>query len=157
MHLTETSLPCRLHHVGITVIDLPRSIQFWSELTGGEHSEIARLAAPHLATLLGYPDVALEIATVAVSETLTIELLHYVSEQAEPYPQGTAHPGNVHICFDVDDMKASWEHAVNCGAVPVSSRPVVIPEGPSRGGQVAYLRTVDGASIELRAIPERHA
>jgi catechol 2,3-dioxygenase-like lactoylglutathione lyase family enzyme len=154
MHLTAAAPPRRLHHVGITVNDLRRSIRFWSELTGGDPSEIKRVAAPFLATLVGYPDVVLEIATVAVSETLMIELLQYVTEPAEPYPPGTEHPGNVHICFEVDDMQASWQHAVDCGAVPVSSRPVVVTDGPQRGAQFAYLRTVDGASIELRAVPD---
>jgi catechol 2,3-dioxygenase-like lactoylglutathione lyase family enzyme len=155
MHLATGSRPRHLHHVGITVNDLPRSIKFWCELTGGHSSEIKTLAAPHLSTLLGYTDAVLEMAMVTVSDTLMLELLQYVSEQAEPNPPGTAHPGNVHICFDVDDMEASWQHAVDCGAVPVSSRPVVIADGPNAGGQVAYLRTVDGASIELRAIPSR--
>ncbi|MBM7789624.1 VOC family protein [Tenggerimyces flavus] len=141
--------PRRLHHVGITVNDLPRSVRFWAELTGGTASEIKTVDAPHLSTLLDYRDVRLQVATVKVSETLTIELLRYVSEPADPYDPGTAHPGNVHVCFDVDDMSASWEHAVRCGAVPVGDGPVDVPSG----GQLAYLRTVDGASIELRAIP----
>jgi catechol 2,3-dioxygenase-like lactoylglutathione lyase family enzyme len=143
----------RLNHVGITVNDLDRSIKFWVELTGGRPSEPKLVDAPHLSELLGYDKVRLRVATVAVSEALTIELLQYISEPAEPYEPGTAHPGNVHVCFDVDDMAASWRHALRCGATPVGASPVVIPDGPAAGGQLAYLRTVDGACVELRSMP----
>jgi catechol 2,3-dioxygenase-like lactoylglutathione lyase family enzyme len=122
-------------------------------LTGGTASEAKTVDAPHLSELLDYRGVVLQVATVKVSEHLTIELLQYDSEPAEPYDPGTAHAGNVHICFDVDDMQAFWEHAVRCGATPVSAAPVVIPSGPQQGGSLAYLRTPDGASIELRAMP----
>lgn len=146
-------VPGPLHHVGITVKDLHRSVRFWTDLTGGTPSEAKTVDAPHLSPLLDYHDVVLEVATVNVSDHLTIELLRYVSEPAEPYDPGTAHPGNVHICFDVDDIQGFWEHAVRCGATPVSEGPVVIASGPQQGGGLAYLRTPDGASIELRSMP----
>ena len=139
----------RLNHVGITVNDLDRSVRFWVDLTGGQQTEPRTVDAPHLSALLGYENVTLRVATVVVSDALTIELLQYVSEAAEPYDPGTAHPGNVHICFDVADMHAAWEHAVACGATSVGESPVVLPNG----GYLAYLRTVDGACIELRAMP----
>lgn len=139
----------RLNHVGITVNDLDRSAQFWVELTGGRQTEPRTVDAPHLSALLGYENVELRVATVVVSDALTIELLQYLSEHAEPYDPGTAHPGNVHICFDVADMQAAWEHAVRCGATSVGASPVAIPSG----GQLAYLRTPDGACIELRSMP----
>ncbi len=143
----------RLHHVGITVGDLPRAIRFWTELTGGTAGEVRKLDAPHLAALTGYPDVVLEVAMVEVAAALTIELVRYHSESAEPYDPGTAHAGNVHICFDVDDMAASWDRAVRCGAAPVGDGPVVLTTGPQAGGRIAYLRAIDGVTIELRAMP----
>lgn len=139
----------RLNHVGITVNDLDRSVRFWVDLTGGRQTEPRTVDAPHLSALLGYENVALRVATVVASDALTIELLQYVSEPAEPYDPGTAHPGNVHICFDVADIQAAWEHAVSCGATSVGASPVALPGG----GYLAYLRTVDGACIELRAMP----
>jgi catechol 2,3-dioxygenase-like lactoylglutathione lyase family enzyme len=153
MSQTSGPVPGPLHHVGITVKDLKRSVRFWTDLTGGTASEIKTVDAPHLSTLLDYRDVVLDVATVKVSDHVTIELLGYVSEPAEPYDPGTAHPGNVHICFDVDDIQSFWEHAVRCGAMPVSDAPVSIASGPQAGGGLAYLRSPDGASIELRSMP----
>jgi catechol 2,3-dioxygenase-like lactoylglutathione lyase family enzyme len=142
-----------LHHVGITVSDLPRSVDFWSRLTGGTASEVMIINSAHIASLVGYPDVRLSVANVLVPGGLMIELLQYTSEDAEPYDPGTAHPGNVHLCFLVADMDEGWKHAVQCGAVPVGDGPVVIPDGPQAGGQLAYLRSVDAVSIELRSSP----
>jgi catechol 2,3-dioxygenase-like lactoylglutathione lyase family enzyme len=153
MNTPSRVLPGPLHHVGITVKNLQQSVAFWRDLTGGAASDIKTVDAPHLSTLLDYRDVVLQVATVKVSDHLVIELLRYVSEPAAPYDPGTAHPGNVHICFDVEDIQAFWDHAVRCGALPVSAAPVVIASGPQEGGGLAYLRTPDGASIELRSMP----
>ena len=109
--------------------------------------------APHLAALTGYPDVVLEVAMVEVSAALTIELVQYRSESAEPYDPGTAHAGNVHICFDVDDMSASWDRAVRVRRGAGRHRAGRAHRGPAAGGSIAYLRAIDGVTIELRAMP----
>jgi catechol 2,3-dioxygenase-like lactoylglutathione lyase family enzyme len=146
-----------LNHVGISVIRLEDSVKFWLALTGGSVSPVRVSDGAHIAALVGYEDAVLRVADVTTPEGLLIELLEYVSEGADPIPDGTAHPGNVHIAFDVDDMEQSWRHAVDCGAVPVGQGPVVIPSGRLAGAQFAYLRSIDGATIELRRDPERPA
>ena len=140
-----------LHHVGISVRQLDESIDFWLRLTGGSASPIRDTKGLHIDALVGYSNAHLRVADVTTPDGLSIELLEYVSEGAQPNPVGTAHPGNVHIAFDVDDMEQSWEHAVECGAIPVSERAVVIPTGRLAGAQFAYLRTPDGATVELRS------
>jgi catechol 2,3-dioxygenase-like lactoylglutathione lyase family enzyme len=140
----------QLHHIGITVTDLRRSIEFWTRLTTGVATQSRLLDAPHIGVLVGYQNVRILVANVIVADDLVLELLEYVSESAEPYDPATAHPGNVHICFDVSDIDAAWSHAVKCGAKPVSTEPVVVPSGPQKGSRLAYLRSIDGISIELR-------
>lgn len=141
-----------LNHVGISVKQLDASVDFWVRLTGGSASSVRVTQGPHIAALVGYDGVLLRTADVTTPDGLLIELLEYASEAAEPIPTGTAHPGNVHIAFDVHDMDASWQHAVDCGAVPVGSGPVAIPASQPAGAKYAYLRSIDGATIELRAL-----
>jgi catechol 2,3-dioxygenase-like lactoylglutathione lyase family enzyme len=137
-------------HVGITVSDLDSSVDFWTRLTGGELVARRLLDGPHIAELVGYPRQRIEIAIVTLPGGLELELLEYLDRDEAPYDPGTAHPGNVHVCFSVRDLGASWTHAVSCGAEPTSDRPVRVPVGPHEGAYVAYLRTPDGVSIELR-------
>ena len=144
-------------HVGITVSDLDRSIDFWTRLTGGELATRRLLDAPHIGELVGYPGERIEIALLELPGGLLLELLHYLDTDAEAYAPGTAHPGNVHICFTVKDLHASWSHAIECGARPASSQPVRVPVGPQEGAYVAYLQTPDGMSIELRQPPPASA
>lgn len=140
-----------LNHIGISVIELDASVRFWVSLTGGSVSPTRVTQGAHIDALVGYEGVSLRVADVTTPDGLSIELLEYVSEKSEPNPFGTAHPGNVHIAFDVLSMRQSWQHAVDCGAVPVSSGPVVIPSGKLEGAEFAYLRSIDGATIELRS------
>jgi catechol 2,3-dioxygenase-like lactoylglutathione lyase family enzyme len=137
-------------HVGITVADLDRSLDFWTRLTGAEVMTRRVLDAPHIGELVGYPGDRIEIALLELPGGLVLELLRYLDTDAQAYEPGTAHPGNVHVCFVVEDMHESWAHAIECGAKPASEQPVRVPVGPQEGAYVAYLQTPDGVSFELR-------
>jgi catechol 2,3-dioxygenase-like lactoylglutathione lyase family enzyme len=137
-------------HVGITVVDLDESIGFWTRLTGAEVTVRRLLDKPYIGTLVGYPAARIEIALLELPGGIRLELLRYFDRDEAAYEPGTAHPGNVHVCFVVDDLHRSWLHAIACGAEPASEEPVEIPAGPQKGGFVAYLQTPDGVAIELR-------
>jgi len=140
-------------HIGITVSDLDGSVDFWTKLTGGAVLGRRLLDGAHIGELVGYPGQQIEIALVELPGGLVLELLRYVGRDEEAYEAGTAHPGNVHVCFLVEDLHRSWEHAVACGAHPASEKPVRVPVGPQTGAYVAYLRTPDGVDVELRQPP----
>jgi catechol 2,3-dioxygenase-like lactoylglutathione lyase family enzyme len=144
-------------HVGITVADLDRAVDFWTRLTGAELAARRMLDAPHIGELVGYPGSRIEIAVLELPGGLGLELLHYLDTDARAYEPGTAHPGNVHVCFVVENMHESWAHAIECGAKPASEQPVRVPVGPQEGAYVAYLQTPDGVSIELRQPAPRRA
>jgi len=140
-------------HVGITVSDLDRSVDFWTRLTGGKLLTRRLLDGAHIGELVGYAGQRIEIALVELPGELVLELLRYVDRDEDAYEPGTAHPGNVHMCFLVEDLHWSWAHAIECGAEPASDEPVRVPVGPQTGAYVAYLQTPDGVAIELRQPP----
>lgn len=82
---------------------------------------------------------------------LALELLAYLDRSEAPYDSGTAHPGNVHVCLGVDDMEAA--HARACGGRGVSAAPIEVAAGPEAGTRLAYVRSPDGVTIELRQPP----
>lgn len=138
-----------VHHVGITVIDLDRSVAFWERLLGATARDRRTLQGPQLATLVGYADIRIESCWMDLPGGVALELLQYLDRDEAPYHPGTAHPGNVHVCLAVEDMDAAHAHAVACGATPVSERPIDVAAGPRAGSRLAYLRQLDGATIEL--------
>ncbi|HEX2023226.1 MAG TPA: VOC family protein [Acidimicrobiales bacterium] len=140
--------------MGITVVDLERSIGFWERLLGVASRDRALLAGPRLGGLLGYPaGLRIDSCWIDLPGGGALELLQYLGRDDAPYEEGTAHPGNVHLCLSVADMAAAHDRAVASGARPVGEGPIEVPAGPHAGLEIAYLRSPDGVTIELRRYP----
>lgn len=138
-----------VHHVGVSVADLGRSISFWERMLGVPVRDRRMLEGRQLGVLVGYPGVRVESCWFDLPGGLALELLQYLDRPEPPYDPGTAHPGNVHICLHVEDMAAAHAHAAACGARPVSAAPIEVARGPKAGTRIAYVRDPDGVTIEL--------
>ena len=141
-------------HIGVTVADLDRAVAFWERLLGTAGRDRDLLAGPRLGGLLGYPSgLRIKSCWIDLPGGGALELLQYLDRDEAALPDGTAHPGNVHVCLRVDDMAAAHGHAVACGARPVGEGPIEVAAGPNAGMRVAYLRDPDGVTLELRQVP----
>ena len=138
-----------IHHVGITVRDVDRSVAFWSAFLGVEPRWRQVLDAPYLGDVTGYPGINIDATVIDLPGGAILEILEYKHDEKTPNPPDTANPGNVHVCFQVDDIEAMWQHAIDCGASPVSPGPVLITRGPNTGVRGCYLRDPDGITFEL--------
>ena len=138
-----------VNHVGITVVDLDRTVVFWERLLGTAARDRRTLQGPQLATMVGYEGIRIDSCWIDLPGGVALELLQYLDRDEAPYDPGTAHPGNVHVCLAVDDMEAAHAHALACGATPVSERPIEVSAGPRAGTRLAYLRDLDGVTLEL--------
>ncbi|MEO5678357.1 MAG: VOC family protein [Acidimicrobiales bacterium] len=142
-----------VHHIGVTVVDLDRTVAFWERLLGATSRNRRLLDGPQLGTMVGYPGIRVDSCWVDLPGGVALELLQYLDRHDAPYDPGTAHPGNVHLCLHVADMDAAHAHAVACGATPVSERPIDVTAGPRAGSRLAYLRDLDGVTLELLQPP----
>ena len=138
-----------VHHVGVTVADLERSIAFWTRLLGVPDRDRRILDGPRLALLLGFPRVRVDSCWFDLPGGVALELLQYLEPVGTPRDPGTENPGNVHICLHVADIETAHAHVVAAGAVPVSPAPIDILQGPRAGSRIACLRDPDGVTIEL--------
>lgn len=143
----------RFHHAGVTVADLDRSLRFWERLLGVTAHHRTTLGGPRVGQLLGYPGAQIERCWLDLPGGVELELVQYLGRDDEPYAEGTAHPGNVHLCLIVDDMETARDHALACGAAPVGDGPIDVAAGPYAGGKVTYLRNPDGITLELLQVP----
>jgi catechol 2,3-dioxygenase-like lactoylglutathione lyase family enzyme len=156
MGVTEVAPPpvAGVHHVGMSVSDLDAALAFWRAFLGIEPRWRTVLDRPYLGRHVGYPGVEIDAAFVDLPGGIVLELLDYRVDGKAPNPEATANPGNVHLCFGVEDARAAWERAVAAGATPlVPEGPVEVDGGPNRGARAAYLRIHDGISIELFQSP----
>ena len=138
-----------VHHVGVTVADLDRSVAYWERLVGVTSRDRRTLQGPQLAGLVGYEGIRIDSCWIDLPGGVALELLRYLDRADAPHDPGTAHPGNVHVCLRVPDMDDAHAHAVACGATPVSREPIEVAAGPRAGTRLAYLRDPDGVTIEL--------
>lgn len=145
-----------MHHIGITVADLDRSLAFWQPFLGMRPRWRRILDAPYLARVVGYPGIRIDACLLDLPGGIILEMLHYLDRDEAPHDSATAHPGNVHICLNVDDIDTQWARAVSLGARPVSDAPVEVTAGPNAGARSAYLRDPDGITLELYQVPATH-
>lgn len=139
----------RVHHIGITVRDIDRSVQFWRSFLGVEPRWRQILDAPYLGRVTGYPGVNIDATVIDLPGGVVLEILNYLVDGKSPNPPETANPGNVHICLEVEDIDSMWDRAVSAGATPISPGPVEITAGPNIGVKACYLRDPDGITLEL--------
>jgi catechol 2,3-dioxygenase-like lactoylglutathione lyase family enzyme len=85
-----------------------------------------------------------------------LEILQYVSHPAPPTDRATNRPGNGHLCFRVDDVRAACAELRRQG-VTLVSEPTEITAGAHAGGWTVYLRDPDGFTVELYQGPSAAA
>jgi catechol 2,3-dioxygenase-like lactoylglutathione lyase family enzyme len=139
----------------MSVADLDEALAFWRAFLGTEPRWRTVLDRPYLGRHVGYPDVRIDAAFVDLPGGNVLELLDYDVAGKAAIADGTANPGNVHLCLAVDDARDAWDRAVAAGAQPlVPDGPVEIDGGPNRGARAAYLRIHDGITLELFQPPQ---
>ncbi len=143
----------RMHHIGITVTDVDRTLAFWGEFLGEEAKWHRILDGEYLGTITGYRGIHIDGAMIELPSGLILEALNYLTDDRTPNPPETANPGNVHICIETDDIDLAWQRAIDAGAVPTSPGPTPITVGPNTGARAGYLRDPDGITLELFQLP----
>jgi len=140
-----------IHHLGLTVADIERSIEFYRDTLG---MELIRrrpsVTAHYVAKQTGYAAVELNVASFRVSPNAkqTLEIVQYISNEGLPSDQATNCPGNSHLCILVDDLQECYDDLLAQG-VRFKSTPIEITEGPNQGGFVVYFNDPDGYTLEL--------
>ncbi|MBP86973.1 MAG: hypothetical protein CMJ64_09695 [Planctomycetaceae bacterium] len=141
----------RIHHLGVTVSDIDRAIEFYRDVLGMEVvGRRPSVKTDYVAQQTGYPDVELNVASFRISPTSeqTLEVVQYMSHVGESSNPATNQPGTSHLCLLVNDLRASYKDLAARG-VRFKSEPVTITAGPNKGGLVVYLFDPDGYTIEL--------
>jgi catechol 2,3-dioxygenase-like lactoylglutathione lyase family enzyme len=140
-----------IHHIGLTVSDIERSIVLYRDLLG---MALVR-RRPHVdndyvSLQTGFPGVVLNVASFKVSPESRqgIELVQYMNHTGPSRRPETNQAGISHLCLAVDDLRAFYEDLKGRGVI-FKSEPVTITAGPNAGGLVIYFLDPDGYTIEL--------
>ena len=140
-----------IHHLGMTVSDIERSIEFYRDLLGMELiGRRPSVTADYVAKQTGYDSVELNVASFRVGpgSKQSLEVVQYMTHAGEPSDGATNRAGNSHLCLLVDDLKTAVSELSEAG-VAFKSDPVEITAGPNNGGLVIYLSDPDGYTLEM--------
>jgi lactoylglutathione lyase len=143
-----------MHHVGLTVADIERSIRFYRDLLGMTLVRRRKADAEYIGMQTGCPGVCLDVASFqATSDNRqTLEVVQYVTNSGPVSEQATNRAGCAHLCLMIDDLRAAYD-ALRGQGVLFKTEPVAITSGPNQGGLTVYLFDPDGFTIELFQAP----
>lgn len=140
----------RLHHVGIPVASLERSVAWYTETLGLIANKTAPGSGEALSLAVEIPNTEMNVAFLAVGDHVLLELLEYTSPRGVPYELRNCDIGAVHVCFEVDDIVGAYEELSRAG-VKFNHPPIKLGEGAGdlAGYSFVYFRDPDGVQLEL--------
>lgn len=137
-----------LHHTGLTVSNLDRSLAFYRDVLGLELVMQQEKKGGYLAGITGYPDVHVRMAHLATPDGRRLELFEYVEPRGRERPVEPRDVGITHVCLVVDDVHEAYARVRAAGAEPFSE-PVLVDTGANTGAWGLYVRDPDGIVLEL--------
>jgi catechol 2,3-dioxygenase-like lactoylglutathione lyase family enzyme len=142
-----------LHHTGLTVADLDRSLHFWRDAMGMEVLFQQEKAGGYLEAIVGEPGAHVRMAHLAFGgQGPRIELFQYLAPSGGQHRLRPADVGFAHVCVACDDLDERLERLIAAGGRPFS-KPVEVDTGVNKGGRSVYLRDPDGHVVELERLP----
>jgi catechol 2,3-dioxygenase-like lactoylglutathione lyase family enzyme len=147
-----------IDHVGLTVTDLDRAVEFWCGRLGLRLLQRVTETDPDMASLIGEDSVELEIADLDAGDGRIIELIKYTRPAGRPVRARSSDPGSTHIALRVDDLDEALARLEGSGARQISRHPVLLhdPGGAWDGVACCYIADPDGIIVELVQRPRAH-
>src|SRR5260370_33899144 len=138
-----------IDHVGLTVADLDRALDFWCSRLG--FRLLNRVTGPDIASLIGEDSVELEIADLDGGDGQIIELIRYIRPAGRPIQARSSDPGSAHIAVRVDDIDTALERLRGSPGRQISRRPVLLddPGGAWDGVTCCYIADPEVNILEL--------
>lgn len=147
-----------LDHIGLTVLDLDRSIEFYCAVLDCVVQERAVIEGAEVDTVTGVAGAVIHTADLKLPDGSLLELLQYRSDSPATLVQRRFEAGHSHIAFRVDDVDAARNRALAAGAINCSL-PVTLNEPGSTWdrARVCYARDLDGRTLEFVERPQKPA
>ena len=132
-----------LHHTGLRVADLDRSLRFYHDLLGIPVRERVDGVGDEELRLAGWQGKSARIADLDLGEGRVLELIEL--ESATPPPAS-----EMHVALEVDDVREAYRLVTEAGYA-ARSEPITLHDaGPHwTGATLVYVTDPDGTAVEL--------
>jgi catechol 2,3-dioxygenase-like lactoylglutathione lyase family enzyme len=130
------------HHVGITVTDLDRAVEFYRDTFGLAVLDRFTVSGEGFSTGVGVPGATGQFAHLD-ADGVRVELIEYDPEGADAAAESVNQPGAKHLGLGVDDLDAFYE-GLDDGVETLSE-----PQTTSSGAHILFVRDPEGNLIEV--------
>jgi glyoxylase I family protein len=143
----------QIHHTGLTVSNLERTLAFWCDALGMEVVVQQDRRGGYFEAIVGEHDVDVRTAQIAFAgEGPRIELFEFRSPRGGRVALRTADVGFSHVCVTCADIDALLPRLLAAGG-EAAAEPVEVDSGVNAGGRGVYVRDPDGHVLELFTPP----
>lgn len=138
-----------IHHTGVVVHDLSRSIRFYERFLGGKLELLLEgLSGADIAHLHGLSQARFDLAFVAFGNT-RLELFEFeLPADGRRVEARGCDVGAVHIAFEVDDVRGTYRWFESAG-VRCAAPPLAVMDREGGEHVLAFCADPDGNRIEL--------
>jgi len=139
---SDRTVGTTMHHTGLTVSDLDRSVEFYTEVIGGTVESRFSVSGEAFETVVGSEGVSGQFAHVDVGDG-RIELVEYDPTDAPREPATLPQPGGTHLAFSLGSIDGFVD------GLPDGIDPLSEPRTTASGTRLVFVRDPDGNLVEL--------
>jgi catechol 2,3-dioxygenase-like lactoylglutathione lyase family enzyme len=140
-----------LHHIGIPVRNLERSLEWYGELFGFTPDFVEVAEGPGVSKIVQLEDVRLRFAFLRLPNIM-LEFLEYDRPVGSDFDRLNCDVGAIHVCLEVDDIDRVHRLLTDRG-IAFSTEPTT-QAGSIAGHVICYFRDPDGIQLELWQRPQ---
>ena len=148
---TMKSITKSVHHIGIPISNLEKSLRFYEDFLGGEVLFINEMVGEGFSDGVNVLKAECKFAMLQIGNTI-IELIEYTNPLGESYTQNNNDLGAIHIAFEVSNIhqvhKELKEKGVEFNAPPYTFEKEDKAENVV-GATFAYFKDPDGIQLEI--------
>ena len=138
-----------LFHVGVTVSDMERALEFYRDALGLQVRSDGVRAGESVEPVVGVRPESMRSVFLSIpGSTTMLELFEYRGIDREPNRMRPCDTGFAHFCLYVPDLQAVWERVTGLGHRSIRA-PFRVTSGPHTGAMAVYLLDPDGFAVEL--------
>jgi catechol 2,3-dioxygenase-like lactoylglutathione lyase family enzyme len=138
----DSTVETTMHHTGLTVSDLDRSVEFYTDVIGGTVESRFSVSGEAFETVVGSEGVSGQFVHIDVGDG-RLELVEYEPTDASREPATLPQPGGTHLAFSLGNVDGLVD------ALPDGIDPLSEPRTTASGTRLVFVRDPDGNLVEL--------
>lgn len=138
----DSDLDLRAHHVGLTVSDLDRTIEFYRDVLGLEVLDRFSVSGEAFSAAVGVEEATGRFAHLDAGGA-RVELVEYEPEDEARLAADVNQPGAKHVGLAVEDLDAFYE------GLPEAVETTSEPRTTASGTRILFLRDPEGNLVEV--------